>query len=128
MNATAFFSGYVPQDGALFHRKCGLGSLPLALFNGIPLNPDEMDPDELEAVILQRIMDTTTAFQRAVFMVDTLKTSPLIFIQVLVTFSRELNFQTRLVDAAFCCSSVCTVCVLFLPQSSMALIGLPSEI
>lgn len=28
-----------------------------------------MDPEELETIILQRIMDTTTAFQRAVFMV-----------------------------------------------------------
>uniref|UniRef100_A0A8C9WVI7 UDP-glucose ceramide glucosyltransferase-like 1 n=1 Tax=Sander lucioperca TaxID=283035 RepID=A0A8C9WVI7_SANLU len=49
-------------------RKSGLGALPLALFNGVPLSPDEMDPDELETIILQRIMDTTTAFQRAVFM------------------------------------------------------------
>lgn len=65
-----FFFCYVLQNGALFYKKSGLGALPLALFNGIPLNPDEMDPDELEAVILQRIMDTTTAFQRAVFMVD----------------------------------------------------------
>uniref|UniRef100_A0A8C4II02 UDP-glucose ceramide glucosyltransferase-like 1 n=1 Tax=Dicentrarchus labrax TaxID=13489 RepID=A0A8C4II02_DICLA len=56
------------QDGALFHQKSGLGALPLALFNGVPLSPDEMDPDELETIILQRIMDTTTAFQRAVFM------------------------------------------------------------
>uniref|UniRef100_A0A8C9X179 UDP-glucose ceramide glucosyltransferase-like 1 n=1 Tax=Sander lucioperca TaxID=283035 RepID=A0A8C9X179_SANLU len=47
-------------------RKSGLGALPLALFNGVPLSPDEMDPDELETIILQRIMDTTTAFQRAV--------------------------------------------------------------
>lgn len=75
MNAAAlslllFLFCYVLQNGALFHKKSGLGALPLALFNGIPLNPDEMDPDELEAVILQRIMDTTTAFQRAVFMVD----------------------------------------------------------
>lgn len=60
----------VLQNGALFYKKSGLGALPLALFNGIPLKADEMDPDELEAVILQRIMDTTTAFQRAVFMVD----------------------------------------------------------
>lgn len=30
-----------------------------------------MDPEELEAIILQRIMDTTTTFQRAVFMVVT---------------------------------------------------------
>uniref|UniRef100_A0A673BY12 UDP-glucose glycoprotein glucosyltransferase 2 n=1 Tax=Sphaeramia orbicularis TaxID=375764 RepID=A0A673BY12_9TELE len=56
------------KDGALFYKKSGLGALPLALFNGIPLNPEEMDPEELETVILQRIMDTTNAFQRAVFM------------------------------------------------------------
>lgn len=57
------------QDGALFYKKSGLGSLPLALFNGVPLSPDEMDPEELETIILQRIMDTTTTFQRAVFTV-----------------------------------------------------------
>lgn len=61
----------VLQDGALFYKKSGLGALPLALFNGVPLNSDEMDPDELEAVILQRIMDTTSTFQRAVFTVVT---------------------------------------------------------
>lgn len=57
------------QDGALFYKMSGLGALPLALFNGVPLSPDEMDPDELETVILQRIMDTTSSLQRAVFMV-----------------------------------------------------------
>ncbi|XP_061827435.1 UDP-glucose:glycoprotein glucosyltransferase 2 isoform X3 [Nerophis lumbriciformis] len=56
------------KDGALFYRKSGLGALPLALFNGVPLSSDEMEPNELESVILQRIMDSTTAFQRAVFM------------------------------------------------------------
>ncbi|XP_037645929.1 UDP-glucose:glycoprotein glucosyltransferase 2 isoform X4 [Sebastes umbrosus] len=56
------------KDGTLFYKKSGLGALPLALFNGVPLSPDEMDPDELETILLQRIMDTTTAFQRAVFM------------------------------------------------------------
>ncbi|XP_075963255.1 UDP-glucose:glycoprotein glucosyltransferase 1 isoform X3 [Anarhichas minor] len=56
------------KDGALFYKNSGLGALPLALFNGVPLSPDEMDPDELETIILQRIMDTTTTFQRAVFM------------------------------------------------------------
>lgn len=59
----------VLQDGAAFYKKSGLGALPLALFNGVPLSPDEMDPDELETIILQHIMDTTTSFQRAVFMV-----------------------------------------------------------
>ncbi|KAK7882501.1 hypothetical protein WMY93_028675 [Mugilogobius chulae] len=56
------------KEGALFYKKSGLGALPLALFNGVPLSPDEMDPDELETVLLQRIMDTTNTFQRAVFM------------------------------------------------------------
>ncbi|XP_044071955.1 UDP-glucose:glycoprotein glucosyltransferase 2 isoform X7 [Siniperca chuatsi] len=56
------------KDGTLFYKKSGLGALPLALFNGVPLSPDEMDPDELETIILQHIMDTTTTFQRAVFM------------------------------------------------------------
>ncbi|XP_029315257.1 UDP-glucose:glycoprotein glucosyltransferase 2 [Cottoperca gobio] len=56
------------KDGALLYKKSGLGAIPLALFNGVPLSPDEMVPDELETIILQRIMDTTTAFQRAVFM------------------------------------------------------------
>ncbi|XP_035995136.1 UDP-glucose:glycoprotein glucosyltransferase 2 isoform X2 [Fundulus heteroclitus] len=59
---------YKRKDGALFYRKSGLGALPVALFNGVPLNPDEMDPEELETIILQRIMDTTAGFQRAVFM------------------------------------------------------------
>ncbi|XP_034042197.1 UDP-glucose:glycoprotein glucosyltransferase 2 isoform X2 [Thalassophryne amazonica] len=56
------------KDGAHFYKKSGLGALPLALFNGVPLSPEEMDPGELETVILQRIMDTTNIFQKAVFM------------------------------------------------------------
>ncbi|XP_010771880.1 UDP-glucose:glycoprotein glucosyltransferase 2 [Notothenia coriiceps] len=56
------------KEGAFFYKRSGLGALPLALFNGVPLSPEEMDPEELETIILQRIMDTTNAFQRAVFM------------------------------------------------------------
>lgn len=41
----------------------------MALFNGVPLSPEEMDPDELETNLLQRIMEATNFFQRAVFMV-----------------------------------------------------------
>ncbi|XP_034430786.1 UDP-glucose:glycoprotein glucosyltransferase 2 isoform X2 [Hippoglossus hippoglossus] len=59
---------YKRNEGALFYKQSGLGALPLALFNGVPLSSDEMDPDELETILLQRIMDTTTAFQRAAFM------------------------------------------------------------
>nr|XP_061799479.1 UDP-glucose:glycoprotein glucosyltransferase 2-like [Nerophis lumbriciformis] len=55
------------KDGILFYKRSGLGDLPLALFNGVPLSPDDMEPDELESIILQRIMDYTTDFQKAVF-------------------------------------------------------------
>nr|XP_014348824.1 PREDICTED: UDP-glucose:glycoprotein glucosyltransferase 2 [Latimeria chalumnae] len=56
------------KAGATFFKKTGLGPLPQALFNGVPLNSEEMDPEELETIILQRIIDTTGFFQRAVFM------------------------------------------------------------
>ncbi|XP_076026136.1 UDP-glucose:glycoprotein glucosyltransferase 2 isoform X2 [Genypterus blacodes] len=56
------------KEGTQFYKKSGLGALPLALFNGVPLSSEEMDPDELETIILQRIMDNTNVFQRAVFM------------------------------------------------------------
>lgn len=57
------------QAGGGFYRKSGLGALPVGLFNGIPLSSEEMDPEELETVLLQKIMETTNFFQRAVFMV-----------------------------------------------------------
>ncbi|KAL7881321.1 hypothetical protein AOLI_G00081690 [Acnodon oligacanthus] len=56
------------KAGGVFYRKSGLGALPVALFNGVLLSSEEMDPDELETILLQRIMDTTNFFQRAVFM------------------------------------------------------------
>ncbi|XP_057192327.1 UDP-glucose:glycoprotein glucosyltransferase 2 isoform X1 [Triplophysa rosa] len=54
--------------GGVFYRKSGLAALPVGLFNGVPFSSEEMDPDELETIILQRIMETTNFFQRAVFM------------------------------------------------------------
>lgn len=54
----------------MFYRKSGLAALPVALFNGVPFSSEEMDPDELETIILQRIMETTNFFQRSVFMVN----------------------------------------------------------
>ncbi|KAM6293155.1 UDP-glucose:glycoprotein glucosyltransferase 2 isoform 3-T6 [Porphyrio hochstetteri] len=56
------------KAGATFYKKSGLGPLPQALFNGVPFNREEMDAAELETVILQRIIDVTSFFQRAVFM------------------------------------------------------------
>uniref|UniRef100_A0A8B9IWZ0 UDP-glucose ceramide glucosyltransferase-like 1 n=1 Tax=Amazona collaria TaxID=241587 RepID=A0A8B9IWZ0_9PSIT len=57
------------KAGATFYKKSGLGPLPQALFNGVPFNREEMDAAELETIILQRIIDATGIFQRAVFMV-----------------------------------------------------------
>ncbi|XP_078514083.1 UDP-glucose:glycoprotein glucosyltransferase 2 isoform X2 [Lissotriton helveticus] len=62
----AFLS--IAKTGATYYKKTGLGPLPQALFNGVPLSSDEMDVEELETVILQKIMDATGFFQRAVFM------------------------------------------------------------
>ncbi|XP_040394484.1 UDP-glucose:glycoprotein glucosyltransferase 2 [Cygnus olor] len=56
------------KAGATFYKKTGLGPLPQALFNGVPFNREEMDAAELETVILQRIIDATGFFQRALFM------------------------------------------------------------
>ncbi|KAJ8350264.1 hypothetical protein SKAU_G00253940 [Synaphobranchus kaupii] len=56
------------KAGSLFYRTSGLGPLPLALFNGVPLSSEEMDPEELETILLQRMMDATNFFQRAIFM------------------------------------------------------------
>uniref|UniRef100_A0A672UAU3 UDP-glucose ceramide glucosyltransferase-like 1 n=1 Tax=Strigops habroptila TaxID=2489341 RepID=A0A672UAU3_STRHB len=56
------------KAGATFYKKSGLGPLPQALFNGVPFNRKEMDAAELETIILQKIIDATGIFQRAVFM------------------------------------------------------------
>ncbi|KAK2904985.1 hypothetical protein Q8A67_006784 [Cirrhinus molitorella] len=56
------------KAGGGFYRKSGLGALPVGLFNGVPLSSEEIDPEELETVLLQKIMETTNFFQRAVFM------------------------------------------------------------
>ncbi|XP_030044920.1 UDP-glucose:glycoprotein glucosyltransferase 2-like, partial [Microcaecilia unicolor] len=56
------------QMGTTFYKKTGLGPLPQALFNGVPFSSEEMDAEELETNILQKIMDATSILQRAVFM------------------------------------------------------------
>ncbi|TRY97085.1 hypothetical protein DNTS_027277 [Danionella cerebrum] len=56
------------KAGGLLFKKSGFDALPVGLFNGVPLSSEEMDPEELETVLLQKIMETTNFFQRAVFM------------------------------------------------------------
>uniref|UniRef100_A0A4W3I2W9 UDP-glucose ceramide glucosyltransferase-like 1 n=1 Tax=Callorhinchus milii TaxID=7868 RepID=A0A4W3I2W9_CALMI len=56
------------KEGGTFYKKTGLGPLPQALFNGVPFNIDELDAEELETFLLQKMMDTAGFFQKAVFM------------------------------------------------------------
>uniref|UniRef100_A0A8C1XH55 UDP-glucose ceramide glucosyltransferase-like 1 n=1 Tax=Cyprinus carpio TaxID=7962 RepID=A0A8C1XH55_CYPCA len=60
-------SSYDDNRKVMLHSS-GLGALPIGLFNGVPLSSEEMDPEELETVLLQKIMETTNFFQRAAFM------------------------------------------------------------
>uniref|UniRef100_A0A671PJD6 UDP-glucose:glycoprotein glucosyltransferase 2-like n=1 Tax=Sinocyclocheilus anshuiensis TaxID=1608454 RepID=A0A671PJD6_9TELE len=61
-------SSYDDNRKVMLLNSSGLGALPVGLFNGVPLSSEEMDPEELETALLQKIMETTNFFQRAVFM------------------------------------------------------------
>lgn len=40
------------------------------MYNGIPYQREQLDPDELETVTMQKILETTTFYQRAVYLVS----------------------------------------------------------
>lgn len=42
----------------------------MVLYNGMPYQRDQLDPDELETVTMHKILDTTSFFQRAVYLVN----------------------------------------------------------
>lgn len=46
-----------------------MGPLPIVLFNGMPFQKEQLDPDELETVTMHKILETTSFFQRAVYLV-----------------------------------------------------------
>ncbi|XP_078741581.1 UDP-glucose:glycoprotein glucosyltransferase 1-like, partial [Lampetra fluviatilis] len=52
---------------SLYHRS-GLGALPQALFNGVPYADSDMEPDDFETATMQKVMEATAFFQRAVYM------------------------------------------------------------
>ncbi|XP_004463622.2 UDP-glucose:glycoprotein glucosyltransferase 2 [Dasypus novemcinctus] len=54
--------------GASFYKMSGLGPLPQVLYNGEPLNHEEINIEELEMAVLHRMIDTSLYLQRAVFM------------------------------------------------------------
>lgn len=44
--------------------------MPVVLFNGMPFEKEQLDPDELETITMHKILETTTFFQRAVYLVS----------------------------------------------------------
>lgn len=58
-----------PQEGKAYYEQTGVGPLPVVLYNGMPLQREQLDPDELETVVMHKILETTSFFQRAVYLV-----------------------------------------------------------
>ncbi|XP_020643123.3 UDP-glucose:glycoprotein glucosyltransferase 1 isoform X1 [Pogona vitticeps] len=56
------------KEGHNYYQQTGVGPLPILLFNGMPLQKEQLDPDELETVTMHKILETTSFFQRAVYL------------------------------------------------------------
>ncbi|XP_037655622.1 UDP-glucose:glycoprotein glucosyltransferase 2 [Choloepus didactylus] len=56
------------KAGVSFYKMSGLGPLPQVLYNGEPLNHEELNIKEIEMAVLHRMMETSIDLQRAVFM------------------------------------------------------------
>ncbi|XP_054981511.1 UDP-glucose:glycoprotein glucosyltransferase 1 isoform X2 [Sorex araneus] len=56
------------KEGRVYSEQTGVGPLPVVLFNGMPLEKEQLDPDELETVTMHKILETTAFFQRAVYL------------------------------------------------------------
>uniref|UniRef100_A0A8C0J456 UDP-glucose ceramide glucosyltransferase-like 1 n=1 Tax=Chelonoidis abingdonii TaxID=106734 RepID=A0A8C0J456_CHEAB len=51
-----------------YYEQTGVGPLPIVLFNGMPFQKEQLDPDDLETITMQKILETTSLFQRAVYL------------------------------------------------------------
>ncbi|TMS21660.1 UDP-glucose:glycoprotein glucosyltransferase 1 [Larimichthys crocea] len=58
------------KEGRAYYEQTGVGPLPVVMYNGIPYQHEQLDPDELETVTMQKILETTTFYQRAVYLVS----------------------------------------------------------
>lgn len=58
------------QEASAYYKQTGMGPLPVVMYNGIPYQREQLDPDELETVTMQKILETTTFYQRAVYLVS----------------------------------------------------------
>ncbi|XP_073481572.1 UDP-glucose:glycoprotein glucosyltransferase 1 isoform X1 [Aquarana catesbeiana] len=56
------------KEGREYFLQTGLSPLPVVLFNGVPFSKDQLDPDELETATMQKVLETTTFFQKAVYL------------------------------------------------------------
>uniref|UniRef100_A0A8D2IS59 UDP-glucose ceramide glucosyltransferase-like 1 n=1 Tax=Varanus komodoensis TaxID=61221 RepID=A0A8D2IS59_VARKO len=56
------------KEGRGYYEQTGVGPLPIVLFNGMPYQKEQLDPDELETVTMHKILETTSFFQRAVYL------------------------------------------------------------
>ncbi|XP_056283243.1 UDP-glucose:glycoprotein glucosyltransferase 1 isoform X2 [Pseudoliparis swirei] len=56
------------KEGVAYYQQTGVGPLPVVMYNGIPYQREQLDPDELETVTMQKILETTSFYQRAVYL------------------------------------------------------------
>uniref|UniRef100_A0A8C5N033 UDP-glucose ceramide glucosyltransferase-like 1 n=1 Tax=Leptobrachium leishanense TaxID=445787 RepID=A0A8C5N033_9ANUR len=54
--------------GKAYFLQTGLSPLPVVLFNGMPFSKDQLEPDEMETTTMHKILETTTFFQKAVYL------------------------------------------------------------
>ncbi|KAM8953224.1 UDP-glucose:glycoprotein glucosyltransferase 1 [Pelodytes ibericus] len=56
------------KEGKEYFLQTGLAPLPVVLFNGMPFQKDQLEPDELETATMHKILETTSFFQKAVYL------------------------------------------------------------
>lgn len=59
------------QAGVELLKRTGLADQPQVLLNGVPMTPEELDPDVFEESIVTSILEATPNLQRAVYNVST---------------------------------------------------------
>ncbi|XP_071373528.1 UDP-glucose:glycoprotein glucosyltransferase 1 [Centroberyx affinis] len=56
------------KEGRGYYEQTGVGPLPVVMYNGMPYQREQLDPDELETVTMHKILETTSFYQRAVYL------------------------------------------------------------
>ncbi|MGH0151390.1 UNVERIFIED_CONTAM: hypothetical protein FKN15_020190 [Acipenser sinensis] len=68
LETTSFYQRAVYLEGRSYYEQTGVGPLPVALYNGMPYQREQLDADELETVTMHKILETTSFYQRAVYL------------------------------------------------------------